>query len=297
MVSKEFQGRVVAVHGHRNFVEDPHGNLLEAIRKGRKGDVVVGDQVICHRTADASQCSIEKVLPRKSLLFRSDQFRTKPMAANIDQTAVVFASRPVFNKHFIWRAILACDAANIPLIAIRNKTDFVEDNASIRPFVEQLESLGVHTVEISVKTQPVEAKLILIPIFEHKITLLIGQSGMGKSSILNLLIENAQQKTQEYSTALNLGKQTTTSVRLFQFGKDGAIVESPGFQEFGLAHLTVEDLINGMPEIKALKGHCRFANCRHLEEPDCAVKKAVADGTIDSSRYDFYKDLRLQLGK
>ncbi len=170
---------MVAVHGHRNFVEDPHGNLLEAIRKGRKGDVVVGDKVICRRTADKSQCAIEKVLPRKSLLFRSDQFRTKPMAANIDQTAVVFATKPVYNKQFIWRAILACEAASIPLIAIRNKTDFTEDEEEVRPFIDQLHSLGVMTVEISVKTNPEEAKLVLIPIFEHKVTLLIGQSGMG----------------------------------------------------------------------------------------------------------------------
>ncbi len=110
-------------------------------------------------------------------------------------------------------------------------------------------------------------------------------------------MKDAQQKTQEYSTALNLGKQTTTAVRLFKFGKDGAIVDSPGFQEFGLAHLTSEDLINGMPELKELKGHCRFANCRHLEEPDCAVKKGVEEGTIDPARYAFYRDLRTQLGK
>jgi ribosome biogenesis GTPase len=118
---------------------------------------------------------------------------------------------------------------------------------------------------------------------------------MGKSTILNLLIPDAGQKTQEYSLALNLGKQTTTSTRWFNFGEDGAIVDSPGFQEFGLAHLTLTDLMRGMPEICALAGQCRFSNCRHINEPDCAVKAAVENGTISPERYAFYTELASNL--
>ena len=114
---------------------------------------------------------------------------------------------------------------------------------------------------------------------------------MGKSTILNLLIKEAKQRTQEYSVALNLGKQTTTSTHWFDYLEDSAIVDSPGFQEFGLAHLTINDIMRGMPEIYQRVEECRFTNCRHLEEPGCGIKKAVEDGEIDPRRYAFYREL------
>ncbi len=151
--------------------------------------------------------------------------------------------------------------------------------------------MGCSIIEVSATAYPKETEEKLFPLFEHRITLLIGQSGMGKSTILNLLVKDAEQKTQEYSKALNLGKQTTTSTRWFQFGNDGAIVDSPGFQEFGLAHLTLNDIMRGFPEIKERVEYCRFTNCRHLEEPQCAVKAAVENHDIDPERYALYKEL------
>lgn len=288
--NKDFVARVIATHGKHSFVEDKTGKIFEAIRRGKKKDVVVGDLVKCKQSSD-EQVAIESVEERKSLLYRSDEFRTKPLAANIDQVALVFATRPTYNPRFIWKAILAAETANIPMLIIRNKTDITEDDNQVRPFIDQLKELGCSIVEVSATAYPKETEEKLFPLFEHRITLLIGQSGMGKSTILNLLVKDAEQKTQEYSKALNLGKQTTTSTRWFQFGNDGAIVDSPGFQEFGLAHLTLNDIMRGFPEIKERVEYCRFTNCRHLEEPQCAVKAAVENHDIDPERYALYKEL------
>ncbi len=288
--NKDFVARVIATHGKHSFVEDKTGKIFEAIRRGKKKDIVVGDLVKCKQSSD-EQVAIESVEERKSLLYRSDEFRTKPLAANIDQVALVFATRPTYNPRFIWKAILAAETANIPMLIIRNKTDITEDDNQVRPFIDQLKELGCSIVEVSATAYPKETEEKLFPLFEHRITLLIGQSGMGKSTILNLLVKDAEQKTQEYSKALNLGKQTTTSTRWFKFGNDGAIVDSPGFQEFGLAHLTLNDIMRGFPEIKERVEYCRFTNCRHLEEPQCAVKAAVENHDIDPERYALYKEL------
>ena len=186
--------------------------------------------------------------------------------------------------------MLAAETADIHILMIRNKTDFTKDEPEVRPFINQLKELGAEVVEVSATKDPEGTVKTLEPLFEGKVTLLIGQSGMGKSTILNLLVKNADQRTQEYSVALNLGKQTTTAARWFNY-EGGAIVDSPGFQEFGLSHLTLNDIMRGMPEIRDRVEYCRFTNCRHLNEPGCAVKTSVEKGEIDPDRYAFYKEL------
>lgn len=284
-----FKARVISSHGRHSFVEKEDGTVLEATRKGKKVDLAVGDIVDCLQTS-AEQVSIQKIEPRRSLLYRSDELRTKPLASNINQVAVVFATRPSYNPHFIWKAMLAAETADIHILMIRNKTDFTEDEPEVRPFINQLKELGAEVVEVSATKDPEGTVKTLEPLFEGKVTLLIGQSGMGKSTILNLLVKNADQRTQEYSVALNLGKQTTTAARWFNY-EGGAIVDSPGFQEFGLSHLTLNDIMRGMPEIRDRVEYCRFTNCRHLNEPGCAVKASVEKGEIDPDRYAFYKEL------
>lgn len=288
-VSREsFPAQVVSCHGRHHFVRDEAGQLFEAHRRGKKGDVVVGDIVICSAAVD-NTVAIESIKERSSLLFRQDEWRTKTLAANIDTLVIVYASCPRFNPWFVWKALLAAHAARVHPVIIRNKTDLAEGAEEAARFLASLKGLGYETHEMCAQTISTQALDELDKIFNNHHSLLVGQSGMGKSTILNLLVENANAKTQEYSQALNLGRQTTTVTTLYDLDRsDGFVIDSPGFQEFGLAHLELNDVIAAMPDIVRYVGGCRFANCKHLKEPACSVKEAVQNGLIAQERYDFY---------
>ena len=280
--------QVISSHGRHHSVRTQDGQLFEAHRRGKKSDVVVGDYVSIVPAGDKT-AAIESVQARENILFRQDEWRTKTLASNIDQLVIVFASAPRFNPWFVWKALLAAHCAGIKPIVIRNKTDLTVDAQAATDFVEQLNSLGYET-HCLCAAQKNEALLALLDrIFNNRRSLLVGQSGMGKSTILNLLVSAAQARTQEYSQALNLGRQTTTATTLYDLDRSqGTVIDSPGFQEFGLAHLKHEDILRAMPDILQHIGQCRFVNCRHLKEPACSVKQAVEDGLIARERYEFY---------
>jgi ribosome biogenesis GTPase len=290
-----FTARVVASHGRHYLIEDAQGRRLEAVRRGKRGDVAVGDQVRCTASGDA-QAAIDAIEPRRSLLFRADAFRTKELAANVDQVAIVYASHPSFNRWFVWKALLAAEATGIAPLVVRNKSDLPDPDSAAAGFLESLAQLGYRTASVAAKVDPAGTRGQLGPLLAARVTLLVGQSGMGKSSLLNLLVPEAAARTQEYSLRLNQGKQTTTSTRWFDYGTHGAVIDTPGFQEFGLAHLSRQDLEAALPDFRPHLGQCRFLDCRHLKEPDCAVRAAVERGEIGRERYDFYCALLAQAG-
>lgn len=285
----EFEARVVATFGRQSLVEDNAGAVWTATRRGRKGDVVVGDIVrACASTAGLAR--IESVQPRHSLLYRADAFRIKELAANIDLVLVVFAGRPTFNRWFVWKALIAAHAAGIEAVAIQNKTD-LDDGGVAAEFRAALERIDVATLALSAKGTPEQAHGALRPLTRGRASLLVGQSGMGKSTLLNLLVPDAGARTQEYSQRLDLGKQTTTASRWFTLPDGGSIVDTPGFQEFGLAHVPLGQLAASFPEFRAALGQCRFLDCRHLVEPECAVRSLVDQGAVAADRYAFYRML------
>lgn len=282
--------RIVAGHGRHYYAQTEDGSLFEARRRGKKGDVVVGDVVNCS-PADEKTLAVESITPRRNLLFRSDEWRIKELASNVDLVAVVFAPRPTYNPWFVWRAVVAAKTAGIDVMAIRNKADLADGKDAADRFAEELSQRdGCPTIMLSAHdTEATVARLA--PLFSGKTVLLIGQSGMGKSTILNALIPDAQAKTREFSEALDLGKQTTTATRLYRTeigGIDSAVIDSPGFQEFGLAHVTRNDILRAMPDILDHAQGCRFYNCTHLHEPGCSVRAAVDAGAISLERYDFF---------
>lgn len=286
-------GLVTAGHGRHYVVTTDAGERLEAHRRGKKGDVVVGDRVGVTPPV-SGVAAIERIEPRRNLLYRSDEWRIKSLAANVDLVAVVFAPRPTFNPWFIWKALLAAHQAGIPALVIRNKSDLADNAEAADAECARLTAIGHDVVAISAGNDPEGARRTLIPRFTGKTVLLVGQSGMGKSTLLNALVPHAQAATREFSEALDLGKQTTTAARLYRADMDdweGAVVDTPGFQEFGLAHLSLNDILRAMPDIAKHVKDCRFFNCRHLQEPGCAVKAALERGDIDPERYAFYAAL------
>ncbi len=282
--------RIVAGHGRHYYAQTDDGSLFEARRRGKKGDVVVGDVVNCS-PADEKTLAVESIAPRRNLLFRSDEWRIKELASNVDLVVVVFAPRPTYNPWFVWRAVVAAKTAGIDVMAIRNKADLAEGKDAADRFADELAHRdGCPTITLSAHDTAATVAL-LTPLFAGKTVLLIGQSGMGKSTILNALVPDAQAKTREFSEALDLGKQTTTATRLYRTtvgGQDSAVIDSPGFQEFGLAHVTRNDILRAMPDILEYARGCRFYNCTHLHEPGCSVRAAVDAGTISPERYDFF---------
>ena len=286
--SQQVRARVIATFGRQSLIADA-ARIWQATRRGRREDVVVGDCVLASITSE-EQARIESIEPRTTLLFRTDRYRTKELAANVDQVIVVFASRPAFNRWFIWKALVAASAAGIEALVLQNKADLAEsDDAG--SFLQQLSKLGWRTLAVSAKTDSERARSLLMREVTGRKSLMVGQSGMGKSTLLNLLIPDARARTQEFSERLNAGKQTTTASRWFNFADDSALVDSAGFEEFGLTHLRFDQIAATFPEFSALLGRCRFQDCRHLREPGCAVLAGLTDHRVLPERYDFYRSL------
>jgi ribosome biogenesis GTPase len=282
-------GTIIAAHG-RHYLAQAGDTKLQCVTRGKKTDVAVGDIVNIKMTS-ADQAVIESIAERKTLLYRSDQYKSKLLAANVTQLFIVVATEPGFADDLVSRSLVAAEAAGITAHIILNKTDVTELLPRARERLAPYASLGYPVHEMSARTNPEAACATLAPLLEGQSSILIGQSGMGKSSLINLLVPDADIATREISAALDTGKHTTTFTRLYTTGPDTAIIDSPGFQEFGLYHLTEGMLERAFREFGPRLGNCKFYNCRHLAEPGCAVLEAVGEGKIAPMRHNLYRQL------
>jgi ribosome biogenesis GTPase len=280
---------VIAAHG-RHYVAQADGKLLHCVTRGKKSDVAVGDQVGIKSTAPG-QAVIESIGPRKTLMFRSDQYKSKLLAANVTQLFIVVATEPGFSDDLMSRSLVAAEAAGVAVHIILNKIDVTELLPRARARVQQYTALGYPVHEVSVLAQPEETRAKLSTLLTGQTTLFIGQSGMGKSSLINLMVPDADIATREISAALDTGKHTTTFTHLYFIDKNTAVIDSPGFQEFGLYHLSEGMLERAFREFGPYLGHCRFYNCHHLIEPGCAVLTAVEKGEISKMRQQLFAQL------
>jgi ribosome biogenesis GTPase len=288
-------GRIVAAHGRHYVVVTDSRERLVCFTRGKKSEAACGDLVEVEATG-SGQGVLAAIKPRRNLLSRSNGFRTKLLAANLDQIAIVVATSPPFSEELLGRTLLAAASIDVPVRILLNKMDLVDRVDAARETLKLYVELGYPVDEISIKQNANAVTEQTALHFKRLTTLLVGQSGMGKSSLLNLLVPDAQAATREISEALQTGKHTTTDAKLYLLSRtgdvsEGSIIDTPGFQEFGLAHLTPGTVERGFPELKPFLGQCRFANCAHLQEPGCAVIAARDRGDITPRRYDLFAKL------
>lgn len=271
--------------------------LIEVSSRGKKNEGSVGDILSVTLTSN-NQAILEEIEPRKNRVFRSDAFRSKSIAANVDQILLVLATEPAFSPDLLGRAAIAAEHEGIELRLLLNKSDLQGSLAHARELLEPYRKLGYPIHEISARFNP-ESISSLHEHLKGKISVLVGQSGMGKSTLLNAWVPDAAAQTREHSVKLDSGKHTTTACRYYDLPKEwgirdgqlGALIDSPGFQEFGLAHISESELQHAFKEFGPWLGHCRFNNCTHQHEPGCQILAAVERGEIAKERLALFNQL------
>jgi len=284
-------GTVVAAYGRQYRVEIADGTTLLCVPRGKKSELVCGDRVLVQPTS-ADQGVVESFEKRSSLLYRSDHCRQKLIAANVTQLIIVVATEPSFSDELITRCIVAAESQGIESLLVLNKCDLGERLAAATAALAHYAKLGYRIVSLSARQDAAQ----MLAYLDNHTSLLIGQSGMGKSTLVNALIPDAGVRTREISLVLNTGKHTTTHARLYRPTAQSALIDSPGLTEFGLHHLLSDDVAQAFRELRPLLGQCRFRNCRHDREPDCSVRAAVERGDIDRRRYTAFRSLCADIG-
>ena len=284
-------GQIVAAYGRRYLVET-EGGLISCVSRGKRSEYACGDRVATASTSEGEGV-IEAADPRSTLFFRSAAYRTKLIAANASQVAVVAAAEPSFSDELICRVLVAAENAGLKVLLVLNKCDLAAQAAQARGRLQPFVQAGYELLEVSA-LQDVGA---LRERLQGETTVLIGQSGMGKSTLINAVFPDAQAATREISAFLSSGKHTTTHALLYRLealgaGQHGSVIDCPGMQEFGLAHLDWRELSAGFREFQLLLGQCRFPDCRHQREPGCAVAAAVEQGLVAERRLELYRRIQ-----
>ncbi len=305
-VAGTHQGLVVAGFGRHVLVETSDGKRIICHPRGKKGQALVGDNVRWLPSEDEG--TIEKIDARSNVFYRQDELRTKSFAANLDQILMLIAAEPEFSESQLTRALIAAEAAGITPIIALNKSDLTEPFGRAWAKLAPYRAMGYHMLPLAIKPKleaPENAAQTdaLMALLKNKKTLVLGPSGSGKSSLTNLLIPSARVLTAEISQALNSGKHTTTSTTLYWIDAERAtaLIDSPGFQEFGLHHIEPMQLAHLMPDFKAHAQNCKFYNCTHLHEPGCGVILSMKSGSsainIGVNRYRLYSELFEELSQ
>ncbi len=287
-------GLVVAAYGKRYEVEICDVELnnkqrISCVTRGKKTDLACGD-IVTIKLTDKAEGVVESSQPRKSLLYRSNVIKSKTLASNVTQIIIVLATQPSFYEALLNRCLVAAEAAQIKPLIVLNKCD-LGDADDAKNKLKLYQNLGYQVLHLSAK-QDIAA---LRPYLAQHQSVLVGQSGMGKSTIINALLPDQNVRTQMMSEALDSGKHTTTAAHLYHLDDSSSLIDSPGLQEFGLNHLSQQDLELAFIEFRPYLGNCRFNNCKHSHEPDCAVINAVSIGKISANRLAIYQAISIEL--
>jgi ribosome biogenesis GTPase len=281
-------GLVTATHRRHYAVRLDDGETVACILRGRSLAIACGDLVEVERSP-SNEGTIVSVAPRTTLFFRSDIQRDKLLAANVTQVLGFVAPDPPYDDELVHRWIIAAESNDCRFVLIANKED-LPAFALIADRLAQFAALGYPVVTMCAH-RDVSA---IVPFLKGQRSVLIGQSGMGKSTLINTLLPDAGARVGELSRALQTGRHTTTEATLYELDDHSWIVDSPGMKEFGLGHLDADAIESAFVELRPLLGTCRFRNCRHDAEPGCAVQDAVARGVVKPWRAALLLQLRAE---
>ena len=284
--------QIITSYGRRFIVRMPNNQTFEATTRSKKTDYACGDFVRI-QIINQEQAVIESVLNRQNLLYRQDAWKSKLIAANVSQLLIVVAAVPSLREALLQRALIAAEAAEIRAVIVLNKTDLPE-TVALEDKLKFYETLGYPVIALSA-LNGISGSLKTI--LHGQTNILLGQSGMGKSTLTNALLGKEIARTNDISAALDSGKHTTTHAQLYDLDETTKLIDSPGLQEFGLHHLQVSDLPSYFPDLRHLIGQCRFHNCTHRAEPNCAFKQAAQQGAIRAERLALLQKITDELAR
>ena len=288
---KNLAGTVITNFGNEILIQDDHGNRLRAFVRQNIATLVTGDRVLWDQD-DQGQAVIHTLQPRSGTLIRHLQHKgEKIVASNIDQVLIVCSHKPAFKTGLIDRYLIACELSDINACLIFNKIDAVktEKFEKIKLQLAIYESIGYPVLYVSAKQhEHIEA---LEKQIANDTVAMVGQSGVGKSSLIKALIPGSDPRIGKISTSTNKGKHTTTHTELYTLPKQGHIIDSPGIREFAPLISEQESLAKGFREFSKFLGDCQFRDCHHDHEPGCKIREAVEQGQIHQQRYESYLKL------
>lgn len=292
-LGEEQQGLVIAHYGQQLDVEtlegDHKGEVIRCHARANLASLVTGDEVVWRPGAEGTGVIVARHERRTELLRPDNYGQLKPVAANVDQILLVIAPEPEPHANLIDRYLVAAEVTGIPPILLLNKADLPQAQApAIVSLLRDYERLGYRVIRTSAN-RPEALMEELVPHLKDRTSVFVGQSGVGKSSLIQRLLPEEDIRVGALSEGHRKGTHTTTTAKLFHMPYGGRLVDSPGIREFGLWHITEDQLIDGFVDIRPLIGRCRFRNCRHQGEPGCALDEAVKQGTLSSKRRESFE--------
>ena len=293
--SQLHNGFVIAAFGTQFIVEDEHGVRFNSLARQNLGSIVVGDKIV-FETFTQGDAVITAILDRSSLLERPNfNGNTKPVAANIDQILIMSSIEPLLQTALIDRYLVAIERAEIHPIIVINKTDLLSNDELIdlKKSLAYYGDIGYEVIYVATKSQ--NGLATIEDILFDKVSILVGQSGVGKSSTIKAILPDIKIQIGEISKISKLGKHTTSASQWYHLADKGAIIDSPGVRDFGLWHLEKESVAWGFKEFRPYLGTCKFSNCSHINEPECAIIDAVENKKIPVERWENFMKIYLSL--